>query len=122
MARRQGMAASADGDGIMIAPRWERLKAIFSEAVEMHGDERERFIVAACAGDLTLLEELRALIASDQSAHDFLANPVVTLRGSEGSPLLFNVGQVIAGRFRIRRFIARGGMGEVYEAEDLVLA
>ena len=30
-------------------------------------------------------------------------------------------GQVLAGRFRIRRFIARGGMGEVYEAEDLEL-
>ncbi len=30
-------------------------------------------------------------------------------------------GEVLAGRFRIVRFIARGGMGEVYEAEDQVL-
>jgi len=30
-------------------------------------------------------------------------------------------GTVLAGRFRVVRFIARGGMGEVYEAEDLVL-
>jgi eukaryotic-like serine/threonine-protein kinase len=30
-------------------------------------------------------------------------------------------GAVLAGRFRVVRFIARGGMGEVYEAEDLVL-
>jgi eukaryotic-like serine/threonine-protein kinase len=30
-------------------------------------------------------------------------------------------GVVLAGRFRVVRFIARGGMGEVYEAEDLVL-
>ena len=27
----------------------------------------------------------------------------------------------IAGRYRVVRFIARGGMGEVYEVEDLVL-
>jgi eukaryotic-like serine/threonine-protein kinase len=30
-------------------------------------------------------------------------------------------GEVLAGRFRVIRFIARGGMGEVYEAEDQVL-
>src|ERR1017187_9552015 len=32
------------------------------------------------------------------------------------------ISQLIAGRFRIVRFIARGGMGEVYEAEDLALS
>jgi eukaryotic-like serine/threonine-protein kinase len=33
----------------------------------------------------------------------------------------FSKGQVLAGRFRVLRFVARGGMGEVYEAEDLEL-
>lgn len=34
---------------------------------------------------------------------------------------VFEPGDVLAGRYRITRFIARGGMGEVYEAEDLEL-
>jgi eukaryotic-like serine/threonine-protein kinase len=34
------------------------------------------------------------------------------------SPLTFAAGQIVADRFRIVRFIASGGMGELYEAED----
>jgi CheY-like chemotaxis protein/tetratricopeptide (TPR) repeat protein len=34
---------------------------------------------------------------------------------------VFRTGEVVADRFRIARFLARGGMGELYEAEDLEL-
>ena len=37
------------------------------------------------------------------------------------SPPAFQPGALLANRYRIVRFIARGGMGEVYEAEDLTL-
>ena len=33
----------------------------------------------------------------------------------------FTAGDVLAGRFRVERFIARGGMGEVYAARDATL-
>jgi serine/threonine protein kinase/Tfp pilus assembly protein PilF len=40
---------------------------------------------------------------------------------SEGEALRFPPGTLIAGRFLVVRFIAKGGMGEVYEVEDQFL-
>ena len=34
---------------------------------------------------------------------------------------MFRTGDIVAFRFRIVRFLAKGGMGELYEAEDLEL-
>jgi tetratricopeptide (TPR) repeat protein len=40
--------------------------------------------------------------------------------GGGGAPI-FSAGDRVAGRYNIVRFVARGGMGEVYEAEDVEL-
>jgi serine/threonine protein kinase len=45
------------------------------------------------------------------------SEPTVKAEPGRASPRLAP-GEVLAGRFVVRRFIARGGMGEVYEAED----
>src|SRR5438132_12310150 len=53
------------------------------------------------------------------SADDTRVDPAAVARQRAAGPL--PPGGVLASRFRIVRFLARGGMGDVYEAEDLEL-
>jgi serine/threonine protein kinase len=61
--------------------------------------------------------ECRVLLAS--SLRGFETMPGAG--GAGGLPRTFGVGAVIGGRYRIDRFISRGGMGEVYAAWDVEL-
>lgn len=42
----------------------------------------------------------------------------MTAGDGEGLPCTFQPGDLVAGRYRVARFIGRGGVGEVYEVED----
>jgi tetratricopeptide (TPR) repeat protein len=49
-------------------------------------------------------------------------DPTITAPGApRPAPVRFAQGDLVANRYRIMRFIAQGGMGEVYEAEDITL-
>ena len=64
---------------------------------------------------------------ADQSEAGTMAlHPQQTRRASGGryhaNLPAFTAGQIVANRYRIIRFIAQGGMGEVYEADDMDLS
>ena len=52
--------------------RFQRLEEIFTIAVDLEGEERERFLDEACGDDAALRAEIEALIMSDQEASSFL--------------------------------------------------
>jgi Tol biopolymer transport system component len=106
----------------MTSERWIKVKEIFADAIEHAADERPRFVEEAACGDAELVNEVHRMITESERETGLLSRPaLVFARGSGDSSPRFPECSVLARRFRIVRFIAHGGMGEVYEAEDLEL-
>jgi hypothetical protein len=101
--------------------KWQQLERIFRKAITLEGAVRESFLQTACDGDPELYADACRLLEAHDRAGDFLSQPAVSVAVQTNAQPLFEAGQIIAGRFRIVRFIAAGGIGEVYEAEDLSL-
>jgi Tfp pilus assembly protein PilF len=101
---------------------WQRLKPLFHAALEKGTQNRASFIDAACDGDLELKMHLEQLLDAEQQDTGSLDAPLARLNGFlNDRGARFQPGELILGRFRIIRPIGKGGMGEVYEAEDLQL-
>jgi predicted Ser/Thr protein kinase len=101
--------------------KWEAVKALFQAALEEDSARRSAFLRERC-GDATLRAEVERLLAEHEQAGSFLSAPVLgkpPLEGEVASPMMkLPEGELLASRFRIVHFIARGGMGMVYKAED----
>ena len=98
--------------------RWRQIKAVFSEASELPLAERRTFLANACKDDPELLPEVERLLAADEMDDPLLETP----RWDLGlSVLADNMTGRTFGKFRIISEIGRGGMGEVYAAEDTLL-
>ena len=100
---------------------WERLGPLFDRALELNPAEREAFIDNIAAQEELLGRQLRDLVraheASTNSMEPLPAEPRIAFEGGR----CFSVNELVLDRFRIVRFIGRGGMGEVYEAIDIEL-
>ena len=91
---------------------WKRINDLFAAARLLDGERRITFLKENCGGDESLFHQVESLLNLDSKSGLLDSRPTVS------TPQL---PQVIAGRFRIIRYIAEGGMGTVYEAEDLRL-
>ena len=107
----------------LTSQQWERIKALFEGALERSPAERTLFLTEA-EPDAAVRAEVERLLAHHVESGGFLSRKGLALTPSAVTPhtsQAFATGDVVASRFRIVRFVARGGMGEVYEAEDLEL-
>lgn len=117
----------------MTPERWKKLEAVFQTAVDLPSAERAAFVAAQCAGDGELFSAVDKLLASSDSADDFIESPVwtdskfldttakkeISSSIDDGADAVDRdnfLGKTI-GVYKVTGEIGRGGMGAVYLAE-----
>ena len=102
----------------MTPEQWKDVQELFERVSDLQGDEREKALLQYC-NNPDLEAEVRRLLANLDDAGEFLQAPpreVAALRHDDEPA--FQPGDHISARFEVIRLLGRGGMGEVYEAQD----
>src|ERR1043166_4749826 len=106
----------------MTPDRWQQINELFMAVVELEPDERTAFLDKSCSGDQMLRMEIESLLASDSRGCSLIEKPAVEV----AAPLLTNEQPQLApgetfSHYDVVRLIGKGGLGEVYLANDKLL-
>jgi len=113
----------------MDTDRWKQICDLLHAVLERPQQEQEKYLHQVCEGDSALLEEVRTLLAAHRGAGSFLDAPAFSPAdmptqtagpASNGVTFRSMAGETVS-HYRVLSRLGSGGMGVVYEAEDIKL-
>lgn len=96
------------------AARWQRIRALFAELVELSPPTRAVALARACGADAELRRELEALLEAAERADDFLVRTPALLEQAAPGP---EVAGTQLGSLRLGPALAPGRVGRVHRAQ-----
>src|SRR5688572_25851925 len=102
----------------MTPEEWEKITEIYSNALELDGDERIAYLDRACAGDAAVRPEVESLLRANANAGDFITEPIFAPPADDDDSDVPLMPGDMVGPFVIESKLGSGGMGEVFLAID----